>query len=106
MADPQAVTLHFTNLCSIANSKYNVMAFNTTVEVTFRVVSDKTRAMREFSYTVAYDETKNAQYHQNLAWSGLMAATAVRAEMVTFVKTEALKPGSNEYFDPIVAGSA
>lgn len=101
----QNVTLHFTNLCTIANSKYNVLSYNTTVEVAFRVVSDKTRAMREFSTIVAYDATKNAQHHQGLAWTALMTDTAVRDEMVDFVKTEALKPGSNEYYDPIAAGN-
>jgi hypothetical protein len=47
-----------------------------------------------------FDSTKNAQYHQDLAWTALMADVAVRDEMVEFVKMEALlKPGSNEYYD-------
>jgi hypothetical protein len=33
------------------------------------------------------------------------ADTVVRDEMVDFVKIEALKPGSNEYYDPVVAGN-
>jgi hypothetical protein len=61
--------------------------------------------MREFSTTVAFDSTKNAQYHQDLAWTALMADVAVRDEMVEFVKMEALKPGSNEYYDPVTAGN-
>jgi hypothetical protein len=104
MSDPEAVEIHFANLCSIANSKYVVMAYSSTIEVAFRVVSDKTRAMREFSTSVAYDSTKNSQYHQDLAWSALMADVAVRDEMVDFVKTEALKPGSNQYYDPVASG--
>lgn len=102
MADPQNVTLHFTTLCSIANSKYNVLA--ATVEIAFRVVSNKTRSMREFTTTVAFDELKNAQFHQDTAWAALMADTVVRDDMVSFVKIEALKPGSNEYYDPMAAG--
>ena len=104
MADPQSVTLHFTTLCSIANSKYNVLTASTTVEISFRVVSNKTRAMREFMTTVAFDELKNAQFHQDAAWAALMADTVVRDDMVNFVKIEALKPGSNEYYDPIASG--
>jgi hypothetical protein len=105
MASPQNVTLHFTTLCSIANSKYNVLTASNTVEISFRVVSNKTRSMREFTTVVAFDALKNAQFHQDTAWAALMADTVVRDEMVDFVKIEALKPGSNEYYDPVVAGN-
>jgi hypothetical protein len=49
--------------------------------------------MREFSTTAHLTRfVKNAQYHQDLAWTALMADVAVRDEMVEFVKMEALKP--------------
>jgi hypothetical protein len=63
------VTLHFTTLCSIANSKYNVLTASNTVEISFRVVSNKTRSMREFTTVVAFDALKKNAHHQDTAWA-------------------------------------
>jgi hypothetical protein len=84
--------------------RYNVLTASNTVEISFRVVSNKTRSMREFTTVVAFDALKNAQFTRTLR-GPLMADTVVRDQMVNFVKIEALKPGSNEYYDPVVAGN-
>jgi transposase len=96
------VTLHFGNLCSVTNSRYREVD-NANLDVTFRVVSDKTRAVREYSTTVALDITKNSTWHLQAAWNAIMADTAVQTQMVAFVRAEALKPTSNEPFEIIGA---
>jgi hypothetical protein len=48
--------------------------------------------MREFSTTVALTLDEECKYHQDLAWTALMADVAVRDENGEFVKMEALKP--------------
>jgi len=99
LAFPQNVTVHFKHLSSTRVSKY---AFDTDlmkVTVSFQLQSDKTRAYRE--YTAAFVVTQT----QVNAGSASIVATAwdtvwglYHADMLTFVTTEAVKPGSNEVF--------
>jgi hypothetical protein len=96
------VTLHFGNLCSVTNSRYREVD-NANLDITFRVVSDKTRALREYSTTVALDPTKNSTWHLQQAWDAIMADTVVQTQMVAFVRAEAVKPASNEPFEIIGA---
>ena len=99
LAFPQNVTLHFKHLSSTRVSKYQFDTDLMKVTVSFQLQSDKTRAYREYtsSFPVTQIEADEGSASLvNKAWVNVW--TLHHGDMLSFVSSEALKPGSNEVF--------
>lgn len=92
------ITLHFSALCTISVTRFRIVD-DVRADMTFRVVSNTTRASKEFAASTPYVATDTNKGLIDSAWTAIDAATMTT--LLDFVMTEAAMPSSGLAFDPL-----